>query len=66
MGKVFGGADDIRIIIFLNIVGTVRWEISRGVKSLESVALNADRKYSEPTSANRAGRDVLALSRKAG
>ena len=40
MNKVFGGADNVRTIIFPNIVGTVRQEISRSVKSLESSLLN--------------------------
>ena len=40
MTKVFGGSDDIRTVIFPNMVRTVRQGAFRGVKSLKSVILN--------------------------
>ena len=40
MEKVFGGPDDIRTIIFPNMVRTIRQGSFRGVKSLVSVVLN--------------------------
>ena len=40
MKKISGGPDDIRTIIFPNMVRTVRQGSFRGVKSLKSVILN--------------------------
>ena len=40
MKKVFGGPDDIRTIIFPNMIRTVRQGAFRGVKSLKSAILN--------------------------